>query len=317
MSGRSQFRMRVRRYRWPARLVALAMLSVLIGTATVAAAFAGIANVLPIGFETELKDGTPQWFLVINPAEGTEAPDCPDGALKVTIPMFALVRSQPAVYGTTLGTSEQGQIMCVLSVNNDGWSEVRWGSGQPGWVEPGTFRTVRVPVAEGATQDSEAGQDAPQTQPTPTPIPAAPPPAPSGGIIGGGGVVVSQSLTVRAGQVMGANGLVTVNDEGSAFTVALETTVGATSQVRLMLRNASGSPLNGNIQLQLPAGFQVGAARNDGVTQLGQIAADTWLFTLAGSHSNLVWDVQFTIKASAEVPPGFSGFKGIIKQVAG
>lgn len=206
-----------------------------------------------------------------------------------------------------------------------GWSQVRWSASETAWAEPGTFRAVRVQVTEAATHVSEAGQGAPQPQPAsphlcprrrrqypqhPRQSPPTPTPIPGGGVTGGGGIVVSQSLTVRAGQVTGANGLVTVNDEGSAFAVALETTVGSTFQGRLMLRNASSSPLNGNIQLQLTAGFQVGAAKNDGVTQVGQIAAGTWLFTMAGPHGNLVWDVALTLKVPAAGSPDFTGFKG-------
>ncbi len=514
------------RYSWQGhrrgshRLRILALPSVLLCATLLGAVVAGAGGYLPIGHETAARDGQAVSYLVLNPAQGNQAPECIEGTLKVTIPPFALVRAAPAIYGTILGTIEQGQMVCVLSANADGWSMVRSSGGLSGWVEPETFRSVRIEIPQGATTVTTApasvpapasaatfvaqeifapvplviptplagsaaqadtnvapsglpggsiaqfviigvatrvdaargeweigsqrilayssaatrvdgapqagdlvrviglrtlapgpivaervtlrgagpqavvpatievgflfngtvsaagqaiwtvggtgfvvndptfpaeidpglglgsavtvqfivGAQGPATAPaptapvpptptpvpptptpippTPTPVAPTPTPVPASGITGMGGMVVSQSLTVRAGQVLGGSGLVAVNDEGTAFTVAVGTTVGSTFQVQLSLRNASSSPLNGNIQLQLPAGFQISANKNDGVTQIGQIAADTWLFTMTGPHNNLVWDAQFTIRVPAELPPGFTGFKGMIKQVA-
>ncbi|MBI4338132.1 MAG: hypothetical protein HY683_09940 [Chloroflexi bacterium] len=367
------------------------------------AVLSGLGGVLPVGHETLAQDSGAQSYLVLNPAEGQAAPDCPDGVLRVVIPPTAQLRDAPAADAAVVGSLEQGQVVCVLGQDPQGWAKLQSPANpqQLAYTEWDTFRTVRVLVAEGASPASEApvptglrctpgvgqvmldwnalagassyilymattpwtawaatlpgamrhdgiaqasfghtglaggttysfavaavveGVEGPQSSrvsctpvsPTPTPTPV------SSGVVGSGGMVVSQSLTVRGGQMVSATGgLVTVSDKGTAFTVAAETTAGSSFIVRLILSNASNAPLVGEIRFELPPEFQVKVAKNPadptGVTGIGQVGLGTWKFIMNGPHSNAAWDVAFTIKVPAEGAVGFSGFKGTLKQVA-
>lgn len=140
-----------------------------------------------------------------------------------------------------------------------------------------------------------------------------------GGVSGSVGLVVLPSLTVQMVQVVGSSssGLGIIGDSGSSFTVGVETQVGSTFQIKMSLKNASNSPLNGALQLQLPSGMTVNATASDQVSGIAKYAPDTWIFTMASGPANLVTDITLNFRVNSGSPSGFLSMRGMLGQIAG
>ncbi|MBI2916538.1 MAG: hypothetical protein HYY01_00965 [Chloroflexi bacterium] len=136
----------------------------------------------------------------------------------------------------------------------------------------------------------------------------------SGSIQGRAGVVVSQTIVLSGPPtISGASDAVgTMNDEGTAFTVAIETHVGQQQVVTLPLANASGKTANGILELNVPAAIDVEVNSAGGVDE-AQFSRNTWLFTVTTSGGNLL----VTIESKDDAAPGFYSISGRIVQVSG
>ena len=125
------------------------------------------------------------------------------------------------------------------------------------------------------------------------------------------GVTVSQALVTAGGSVSGVPGLVTFNDEGTAWTAAAEEHTGQISEIHLRLTNKSNVSLIGELQLVIPNNLRVEVVAADGVTGVGRSALDRWKFTMAGSHGNATPDLIITVKAG--LTTGFTVDSGSYK----
>ncbi|MBI2916509.1 MAG: hypothetical protein HYY01_00810 [Chloroflexi bacterium] len=138
----------------------------------------------------------------------------------------------------------------------------------------------------------------------------------SGSVQGSAGLVVSQTVVLKqAPTVVGDDGAATMNDEGTAFTVAIETQVGQTSDFRLALVNDSGAPANFILELNAPAGIDVDAEDSNPEVKLAQLSKNVYLGTLAVSN-NATDDIIVTVESKDDAAPGFYTITGRIIQVA-
>ncbi len=157
----------------------------------------------------------------------------------------------------------------------------------------------------------------------------------TGSVSGSAGVVVSQTVVLGAAPGNQGAGVVTfkgnpvtitaaddfaatMNDEGTAFSVALETQVGQNQIVTLTLSNASGKTANGILELSVPAGIDVEVDQNAGndVTALARLNKHTWLFTLQSPTNDANTDVWVLVESKDDAAPGFYTISGRIIQVA-
>ncbi len=138
----------------------------------------------------------------------------------------------------------------------------------------------------------------------------------SGSVQGSAGLVVSQTVVLKqAPTVVGDDGAATMNDEGTAFTVAIETQVGQTSDFRLALVNDSGKAANFILELNAPAGIDVVAEDSNPEVALAQLNRNTYLGTLAVSN-NATDDIIVSVESKDDAAPGFYTITGRIIQVA-
>lgn len=88
----------------------------------------------------------------------------------------------------------------------------------------------------------------------------------TGSVSGSTGLVVSQTVVLDSAPTGSGTDdfAATVNDEGTAFTVALETQVGQNQTVTLDLANKSGKSANVILELNVPAGIDVDANEGGG-----------------------------------------------------
>jgi len=315
----------------------LLLLSLLAGTVIAMTLVSGASGVLPVGQETVHEGLTDTSYIVLNPAMGTAAScGCETGTLRLAIPENSIVWSQPTltVGVSILGALSRGAFVCALAQNDQGFTQVKvpGNCNQTGWVAPETFQTVRVLIADGSgtgtltLMSSPTPTPTPASAPTPTPTPAPPPPTPTptptpmaGGVGGSVGLVVLPSLTVQMVQVVGStsSGLGIIGDGGSTFTVGVETQVGSTFQIKVALKNASNSPLNGALQLQIPSGVTVTAGASDQVSGIAKFAADTWIFTMSTGPANLATDITLNLRVNSGAPSGYINMRGMLGQIAG
>ncbi len=329
------------------------ILTLVVGMAGLIGLASGASDALPVGTETVHEGNTDTTYIVLNPAIGAAAScGCETGTLRLVIPEQSIVWSQPSLtVGTViLGNIARGAFVCALGQNNQGAYQVRvpGNCNQSGWVMPETFQTVRVLIADGSQQATgttvslalpsatPVATATPTVVPTPTPSPTATPsptptvtpiptstpapsPTPESGVSGSVGIAVLPSLTVQMVQVVGSttSGLGLISDGGSGFTVGVETQMGSTFQLKLALKNASNSPINGALQLQVPAGVTVTATAADQVSGIARFAPDTWIFTMATGPANMTTDITLNLRVGAGAPSGFINMRGVIGQIAG
>ncbi|MBI2916508.1 MAG: hypothetical protein HYY01_00805 [Chloroflexi bacterium] len=137
----------------------------------------------------------------------------------------------------------------------------------------------------------------------------------SGSVQGSAGQVVSQTVVLTSAPTVASadDWAATANDEGTAFTVAVETQVGQTQTITLPLTNESAKPANGILELSVPAGIDV-QVNESGTATEAQLNRNTWLFTLPSpsAGSGLV----ITVESKDDAAPGFYTITGRIIQVA-
>ena len=140
----------------------------------------------------------------------------------------------------------------------------------------------------------------------------------SGSVQGSAGLVVSQTVVLaQAPATANTNDdfAATMNDEGTAFTVAVETQVGQNSGFSLRLDNASGKVANFILEINAPAGVDVYASDLADDVSLAQLNRNTYLGTMDNSPA-AADDIKVTAESKDDAAPGFYTITGRIIQVA-
>lgn len=145
----------------------------------------------------------------------------------------------------------------------------------------------------------------------------------SGNVQGFGGLVASQALVIKTGSpnnlVDGADqAVVAVNEDGTDFTVAMETFIGRKQTLKLVMVNLSGKDANGIVELNVPAGVAVDVLGADDVLALAQSSRNNYLFKMRanGNAANDNADIKVDLMPKADSAPGFYSITGRIFQVA-
>lgn len=154
----------------------------------------------------------------------------------------------------------------------------------------------------------------------------------SGDVTGTGQATIEQTVVLHAEDpdvinVVDADDWVaTVNDEGTNFTLALETQVGQFQTVYLDLINRSAIKANAVLELNVPAGIDVEPDDNGNsgrAVDMAQMSASTWLFTLDPTDDTsdqgtvLDQDIVIVVEPKDDLKPGFYTISGRIVQIGG
>ena len=141
----------------------------------------------------------------------------------------------------------------------------------------------------------------------------------SGGVQGSTGLVVEQSIvlddTAASHSVTGADdAVVTVNDDGSSFTAAIEMHVGDTGILKPAINNNSDADGNAIMELNVPRGIDVEVEASTGTTlKEAQLTRSSWLMVVNSGNSETI---DITIESKDDIKPGFYTISGRIVQVA-
>lgn len=145
-------------------------------------------------------------------------------------------------------------------------------------------------------------------------------------IVVGQAVVLDTDIPLGMNPVAaGTDWVTTRNDEGTGFTVAIETHTGQRDTVTLYFANHSAQDAAAVLQLDVPAGFDVevdkisnGVLGNGTIIREAQMTRDTWLMNVGASAG--VGDddgLRITIESKDDLQPGFYSLAGRIVQIAG
>ena len=151
----------------------------------------------------------------------------------------------------------------------------------------------------------------------------------SGGIQGSTGLTIEQSVVLSSTSVdhgvfdsTGGGGsphddaIVTLNDEGTAFTAAIELHVGDTEYLVLDLDNGSDVQANAIMELIVPAGIDFEVDELDGDISEAQLNRKSWLMKLDTVSLGSSGDLEIAISPKDDLRFGFYTTTGRIVQVA-
>ena len=151
----------------------------------------------------------------------------------------------------------------------------------------------------------------------------------SGGIQGFAGLTIEQSVVFSStsadhGVFDSAGGggsphddaTVTLNDEGTAFTAAIELHVGDTEYLVLDLDNVSDVQANAIMELNVPAGIDFEVDDLDGDISEAQLNRKSWLMKLDTVSLGSSGDLEIAISPKDDLRPGFYTITGRIVQAA-
>ena len=154
-------------------------------------------------------------------------------------------------------------------------------------------------------------------------------PVVSGGIQGFAGLTIEQSMVLSStgadhGVFDSAGGggsphddaIVTLNDEGTAFTAAIELHVGDTEYLVIDLDNGSDVQANVIMELNVPAGIDFEVDDLDGDTSEVQLNRKSWLMKLDTVSLGSSSDLEIAISPKDGLRPGFYTITGRIVQAA-
>ena len=136
----------------------------------------------------------------------------------------------------------------------------------------------------------------------------------AGSITWSTGVVVEQAVVLDVSDGIDISGAddstTTVNDEGTGFTIAIETDVGQSQTVDFDLENDSGKSANMLLTLNIPAGLDVQIQSEDDMTE-AQLNRNQWIFNVDSGDS----DFDLIIESKDDIKPGFYTITGSLVQV--
>jgi hypothetical protein len=141
----------------------------------------------------------------------------------------------------------------------------------------------------------------------------------AGGVQGSAGLVVEQSLVLdddpgahSVDAHTGDDAIITVNDEGTAFTAAIEMHIGDEAVLNLNLNNNSDADGNAILELNVPRGIDV-EVDSSGDLDEAQLTRNSWVMTVDGESDG---DIEITIEGKDDLKPGFYTISGRIVQVS-
>lgn len=146
----------------------------------------------------------------------------------------------------------------------------------------------------------------------------------SGGVQGSAGLTIEQSVvlssdpgdhSVKYAAGHGDDAIVTVNDEGTAFTAAIELHVGDTVELMLDVDNVSDALANAILELNVPAGIDVEVEEDGGSSGIeeAQLTRTSWLSKI---DTGATGTLNITISPKDGLLPGFYTITGRLVQVA-
>ena len=154
-------------------------------------------------------------------------------------------------------------------------------------------------------------------------------PVVGGGIQGFAGLTIEQSVVLSStsadhGVFDSAGGggsphddaTVTLNDEGTAFTAAIELHVGDTEYLVIDLDNGSDVQANVIMELNVPAGIDFEVDDLDGDTSEVQLNSKSWLMKLDTVSLGSSGELEIAISPKDDLRPGFYTITGRIVQAA-
>ena len=136
----------------------------------------------------------------------------------------------------------------------------------------------------------------------------------AGSVTGSTGVVLEQAIILSGLiTVSGADDAAsTTNDEGTLFTVAIETDVGQSQTVAIGLSNPSGAEANAILSLNVPAALDVALEANTGSNE-AQLNRNQWLIKIPTAGET----ITLTIESEDDATPGFFTITGSLLQIPG
>jgi len=125
-----------------------------------------------------------------------------------------------------------------------------------------------------------------------------------------------------------SDGVVTLNDDGSQFTIAAELTAGDTILVNIYMQNGGVSDTSAVFELNVPSNIDVelrqptvkagGGAIGTNVVGEGQLARNKWLLIVAASAGENDDDgITLVIRPERLITPGFYTITGRLFQIEG
>ena len=140
----------------------------------------------------------------------------------------------------------------------------------------------------------------------------------AGGVQGSAGVAVEQSIIIDEDSgdttVTGANEFViTVNDEGTGFTAAIEMQVGDSAVLELDVDNESDDDGNAILELNTASGLDIEVEETGTTIEEAQLSRNTWLLTVDAGGTGDTLDI--TISPKDNLQEGFYTVTGRLIQV--
>jgi len=125
-----------------------------------------------------------------------------------------------------------------------------------------------------------------------------------------------------------SDGVGTLNDDGSQFTIAAELTAGDTILVNIYMQNGGVSDTSAVFELNVPSNIDVelrqptvkagGGAIGTNVVGEGQLACNKWLLIVAASAGENDDDsITLVIRPERLITPGFYTITGRLFQIEG
>lgn len=107
-----------------------------------------------------------------------------------------------------------------------------------------------------------------------------------------------------------------MNDEGTEFTIAMETQVGQTTGFTIALNNLSGKDANFIMELKGPHGIDIAADEaSDDVSPLARLSATSWLGVMLAGGADTTEDIHVVVESKDDVAPGYFVIHGRLIQV--
>ena len=136
----------------------------------------------------------------------------------------------------------------------------------------------------------------------------------AGSVTGSTGVVLEQAVVLSGTISVNSadDAASTVNDEGTGFTVAVETDVGQSQTVAIGVSNTSAASANAILSLNVPAALDVSLEAASGANE-AQLNRNQWLVKVPTGGETLT----LTIESADDAATGFYTITGSLVKVSG
>ena len=142
----------------------------------------------------------------------------------------------------------------------------------------------------------------------------------NGGVTGTAGVAIEQAVILDSESgssttVTDAEDfVVTTNDEGTAFTAAIEMHIGDAPVLELDVDNISDKTANALLELNVPAGIDLDVEESGTAIDEAQRSRNSWLLQVTAGDTSDTLDI--TISPKDDLQPGFYTLTGRLTQVS-